>query len=292
MASIQMKELLEAGVHFGHQTRRWNPKMKPYIFGKRNGIHIVDLQKTLQHFEEAAEFVRGLAATLNEGWVMVSPGVGISPSGLVLELKDHVLRAPVDDAALRAALNQGRYGWLTSGLYLLLLSWHEVPSDAIAEAYPRQASQAPEAQPDSYEQGVRLELMALAEPLPVDDELNARALLAERFLVSGAELPGQPANSIVLGLLAVRSGSTARWCAGSSAPSARPTRSACAASPTMPTCSRTWCGCATRASPSSSTAITARFRPERSARCSRGTTTAPVSPSVRMAICSPSGIRV
>jgi small subunit ribosomal protein S2 len=57
-----MKELLEAGVHFGHQTRRWNPKMKPYIFGKRNGIHIVDLQKTLQHFEEAAEFVRDLAA--------------------------------------------------------------------------------------------------------------------------------------------------------------------------------------------------------------------------------------
>ncbi len=57
-----MKELLEAGVHFGHQTRRWNPKMKPFIFGKRNGIHIVDLQKTLRHFEEAAEFVRDLAA--------------------------------------------------------------------------------------------------------------------------------------------------------------------------------------------------------------------------------------
>jgi small subunit ribosomal protein S2 len=57
-----MKELLEAGVHFGHQTRRWNPKMKPYIFGKRNGIHIVDLQRTLQHFEEAADFIRDLAA--------------------------------------------------------------------------------------------------------------------------------------------------------------------------------------------------------------------------------------
>jgi len=62
VASIQMKELLEAGVHFGHQTRRWNPKMKPYIFGKRNGIHIVDLQKTLQYFEDAGEFVRDLAA--------------------------------------------------------------------------------------------------------------------------------------------------------------------------------------------------------------------------------------
>jgi len=62
VASIQMKELLEAGVHFGHQTRRWNPKMKPYIFGKRNGIHIIDLQKTQQHFEEAAEFIREVAA--------------------------------------------------------------------------------------------------------------------------------------------------------------------------------------------------------------------------------------
>jgi small subunit ribosomal protein S2 len=57
-----MKELLEAGVHFGHQTRRWNPKMKPFIFGKRNGIHIVDLQKTLHYFDEAAEFIRDLAA--------------------------------------------------------------------------------------------------------------------------------------------------------------------------------------------------------------------------------------
>ena len=62
MANIQMKELLEAGDHFGHQTRRWNPKMKPFIFGKRNGIHIVDLQKTLHHFEDSAEFIRDLAA--------------------------------------------------------------------------------------------------------------------------------------------------------------------------------------------------------------------------------------
>ncbi len=63
MASISMKELLEAGVHFGHQTRRWNPKMRPYIFGKRNGIYIVDLQKTLQLFEEASTFVRDVVAS-------------------------------------------------------------------------------------------------------------------------------------------------------------------------------------------------------------------------------------
>ena len=58
---ITMKELLEAGVHFGHQTRRWNPKMKEYIFGERNGIHIIDLQKTLKLFREASRFVSGLA---------------------------------------------------------------------------------------------------------------------------------------------------------------------------------------------------------------------------------------
>lgn len=59
---ITMKELLEAGVHFGHQTRRWNPKMREYIFGERNGIHIIDLQKTLKMFREAARFVSDLAA--------------------------------------------------------------------------------------------------------------------------------------------------------------------------------------------------------------------------------------
>ena len=56
-----MKELLEAGVHFGHQTRRWNPKMREYIFGERNGIHIIDLQKTLKMFKEATRFVVELA---------------------------------------------------------------------------------------------------------------------------------------------------------------------------------------------------------------------------------------
>jgi small subunit ribosomal protein S2 len=57
MSLVTMKELLEAGVHFGHQTRRWNPKMEPYIFGARNGIHIIDLQKTVQFFKIAYNFV-------------------------------------------------------------------------------------------------------------------------------------------------------------------------------------------------------------------------------------------
>ncbi|MGO4887752.1 30S ribosomal protein S2 [Anaerobacillus sp. MEB173] len=62
MAVISMKQLLEAGVHFGHQTRRWNPKMDRYIFTERNGIYIIDLQKTVKKVEEAYNFVRDLAA--------------------------------------------------------------------------------------------------------------------------------------------------------------------------------------------------------------------------------------
>jgi len=62
LANITMKELLEAGVHFGHQTKRWNPKMKEFIFGERNGIYIIDLQKTLKMFKEASKFVADLSA--------------------------------------------------------------------------------------------------------------------------------------------------------------------------------------------------------------------------------------
>jgi len=62
LAAIAMTELLEAGVHFGHQTKRWNPKMKEYIFGERNGIYIIDLGKTVKLFREAEEFITNLAA--------------------------------------------------------------------------------------------------------------------------------------------------------------------------------------------------------------------------------------
>ena len=62
MAVVSMKQLLEAGVHFGHQTRRWNPKMAPYIYMERNGIYIIDLQKTVKKLEEAYNFVRDTAA--------------------------------------------------------------------------------------------------------------------------------------------------------------------------------------------------------------------------------------
>jgi small subunit ribosomal protein S2 len=71
LANITMKELLEAGVHFGHQTKRWNPKMKEFIFGERNGIYIIDLQKTLKMFKEASKFVQDLAA---EGRIVLFVG--------------------------------------------------------------------------------------------------------------------------------------------------------------------------------------------------------------------------
>ena len=68
MSVITIKQLLEAGVHFGHHTRRWNPKMQEYIFTERNGIYIIDLQKTVKKFEEAYNFVRDLAA--NNGTIL------------------------------------------------------------------------------------------------------------------------------------------------------------------------------------------------------------------------------
>lgn len=71
MAIISMKQLLEAGVHFGHQTRRWNPKMAPYIFTERNGIYIIDLQKTVRKVDEAYQFVRN---TVAEGGTLLFVG--------------------------------------------------------------------------------------------------------------------------------------------------------------------------------------------------------------------------
>jgi small subunit ribosomal protein S2 len=81
-ATISMKELLEAGVHFGHQTRRWNPKMKPYIFGSRNGIHIIDLQKTVSLFGKAYEFV---VRTVADGYSVLFIGTKKQAHDAVVE---------------------------------------------------------------------------------------------------------------------------------------------------------------------------------------------------------------
>ena len=71
MSVLSMKQLLEAGVHFGHQTRRWNPKMKKYIFQERNGIYIIDLQKTVKKVEEAYNFIKELAAEAEKFFLSV-----------------------------------------------------------------------------------------------------------------------------------------------------------------------------------------------------------------------------
>ena len=82
MGVISMKSLLEAGVHFGHQTGRWNPKMKPYIFGSRNGIHVIDLQKTSQLFDRAFYFIRDVVA---QGDKLLFVGTKKQAQGIVLE---------------------------------------------------------------------------------------------------------------------------------------------------------------------------------------------------------------
>jgi small subunit ribosomal protein S2 len=97
VAAVTMKQLLEAGVHFGHQTRRWNPKMRPYIFGERNGIHIIDLRQTLVQIEQAAEFLRNLAA--NGGTVLF---VGTKKQA----------QGPVAEAAERAGMPYVNFRWL------------------------------------------------------------------------------------------------------------------------------------------------------------------------------------
>ncbi|RLE01836.1 MAG: 30S ribosomal protein S2, partial [Candidatus Aminicenantes bacterium] len=82
MVSVTMKELLEAGVHFGHQTRRWNPKMKDFIFGKRNGIYIIDLQKTIKIFREALNFLRDIS---EEGQIVLMVGTKKQAQDIIKE---------------------------------------------------------------------------------------------------------------------------------------------------------------------------------------------------------------
>src|ERR1700741_3928448 len=85
MTEISMKQLLEAGVHFGHQTSRWNPKMKPYIFGARNGIYIIDLQQTVRLFHSAFDAVRDLAA---QGGTILFVGIKKQAQDIVREEAD------------------------------------------------------------------------------------------------------------------------------------------------------------------------------------------------------------
>ena len=86
MAIVTMRQLLEAGVHFGHQTRRWDPKMQPFIFGERNGIHIVDLRQTLERLEKAHGFIKDLTAA---GGQVLFVGTKKQAQAAVREAADH-----------------------------------------------------------------------------------------------------------------------------------------------------------------------------------------------------------
>ena len=97
MSAVTMKQLIEAGVHFGHQTRRWNPKMAPYIYGERNGIHIIDLRKTLEEIDKAYEFVRDLVAG---GGVVLFVGT------------KKQARSAIHEAAQRAEMPYVNFRWL------------------------------------------------------------------------------------------------------------------------------------------------------------------------------------
>ncbi len=97
MSVVSMRQLLEAGVHFGHQTRRWDPKMRPFIFTERNGIHIIDLRQTLQKVEEAAALVRDVTAT---GGVVLFVGT------------KKQAQAPIREAATSAGMPYVHHRWL------------------------------------------------------------------------------------------------------------------------------------------------------------------------------------
>ena len=97
MAEVTMKQLLEAGVHFGHQTRRWNPKMSPYIYGERNGIHIIDLRQTVTQIADAISYVKDLVA--GGGTILF---VGTKKQA----------QAPIAEHADRAGMPYVNYRWL------------------------------------------------------------------------------------------------------------------------------------------------------------------------------------
>ncbi len=97
MAVVSMRALLEAGVHFGHQTKRWDPKMEPFIFGQRNGIHIIDLRQTIERIEDAYEFVRD---TVTDSGTLLFVGTKKQAQGVI------------EDEAARAGMPFVNHRWL------------------------------------------------------------------------------------------------------------------------------------------------------------------------------------
>jgi len=131
MGVVSMKQLLECGVHFGHQTRRWNPKMKPYIFTERNGIYIIDLQKTVKGLERAYDFVREVSKT----------GGSVLFVGTKRQAQD-----PIREEALKAGqffINQRWLGGLLTNFTTIrrrvtrMVELQEMESDGSINKYPK-----------------------------------------------------------------------------------------------------------------------------------------------------------
>ena len=164
MAVISMKQLLEAGVHFGHQTRRWNPKMAPYIFTERNGIYIIDLQKTVKKIEEAYEAMKEIAA---EGKPVLFVGT-----------KKQAQQA-VKDEAERCGQYFVSERWLGG-----MLTNHKTISKRIARLY----------EIEKMEEDGTFEKLAKKEVI----KLRAEAEKLEKFLGGIKEMKGMPGALFVV----------------------------------------------------------------------------------------------
>ena len=164
MAVISMKQLLEAGVHFGHQTRRWNPKMAPYIFTERNGIYIIDLQKTVKKIDEAYDFMKEVGAT--------------GKPVLFVGTKKQA-QAAIEDEAKRCGMYYVNQRWLGG-----MLTNYKTISARIKRLYDIQ----------KMEEDGTFEKLAKKEVI----KLRAEAEKLERFLGGIKEMTGMPGARFIV----------------------------------------------------------------------------------------------
>ena len=164
MAVISMKQLLEAGVHFGHQTRRWNPKLAPYIFTERNGIYIIDLQKTVKKIDEAYDFMKEVGAT--------------GKPVLFVGTKKQA-QAAIEDEAKRCGMYYVNQRWLGG-----MLTNYKTISARIKRLYDIQ----------KMEEDGTFEKLAKKEVI----KLRAEAEKLERFLGGIKEMKGMPGAMFIV----------------------------------------------------------------------------------------------
>ena len=187
MSVVSMKSLLEAGVHFGHQTKRWNPKMKPYIYTERNGIYIIDLQKSVKMLEEACDFVRDLSS--NGGNVLF---VGTRKQA----------RIAIEQEAKRAGafyINQSWKGGLLTNFTTIrqrieyLFELEEMEADGTMEALPKKEVILLRREKEKLERfynGIR-DMVELPDAIFIIDQMK------EKIAIHEAKLLGIP----VIGIL-------------------------------------------------------------------------------------------